>query len=605
MSQQLFEQGDQDASSSPSDSDSYRVIARRYRPSTFSEVIGQDHVTRTLRNAIKEDRLGHAYLFSGPRGIGKTSTARILARAVNCEKGVSAEPCNECDICRELEIGSTPDIIEIDAASQRGIDDIRNLRETVRYSPLNSTYRVYIIDESHMLSRDAFNAFLKTLEEPPDHVLFVFATTEPENMPDTIVSRCQPFQFKRIPHSVMLKRLKEIVENEGIEVDESILSDVCRAVDGSLRDAQSVLDQLISISEDGIDEEDLKLVLGTVPSDVLHHVLNGINNGRSDQILEQVNDIYQGGGEIDVFLDQFVSHLRDVLVVQSCGPDTELIDASQHETKRLADQAEWFSTSDVSRMIEALVNVRSRTDDLYQSRLLLESKLVHLAEEFHGGPSTSSSADSDSSGENRDRVRESSGTTSATEEEGTNTTDEERTNTATDAESSSTQTERTDDGDTASTEPREPSRDEGDTAENASGDGVERIEDVQEHWEEVLQRLDREHSTTAALLSEGTPKSLDGNTILVEYEEGYEYHRDKLSEDEQMDRLVEVIEDVFHHDLTVEFVLEEEVDADSDEDNSSQEKNSSPERPQKKIEEDPDVKKVMKSFDADIIQVEE
>ena len=604
MSDQLFEQGDQDASSSPSGSDSYRVIARRYRPSTFSEVIGQEHVTRTLRNAIKEDRLGHAYLFSGPRGIGKTSTARILARAVNCEKGVSAEPCNECDICRELEIGSTPDIIEIDAASQRGIDDIRNLRETVRYSPLNSTYRVYIIDESHMLSRDAFNAFLKTLEEPPDHVLFVFATTEPEKMPDTIVSRCQPFQFKRIPHSVMLDRLKEIVDNEGIAVDESILSDVCRAVDGSLRDAQSVLDQLISISEDGIDEEDLKLVLGTVPSDVLHHVLQGINEGRSDRILEQVNDIYQGGGEIDVFLDQFVSHLRDVLVVQSCGPDTELIDASEHETQRLAEQSDWFSRTDVSRMIEALVNVRSRTDDLYQSRLLLESKLVHLAEEFQGAPSTSTSAVPESNEENEGRVRESTGTSSTPEPDTTATSDERDDETD---DSSSSRHQDPEDGDaTDSSTSQEQAEPAEEPTEEESSVAVDDIEDVREHWEDVIDRLDRNHSTTAALLSEGTPKTLDGNTIVVEYEQGYEYHRDKLSEGDQNETLVEVIEDVFHHDLTVEFVLEEDTDApETDDNDSSQEKNADPGGPQKKIEDDPDVKKVIESFDADIINVEE
>jgi DNA polymerase-3 subunit gamma/tau len=604
MSDQLFEQGDQDASSSPSGSDSYRVIARRYRPSTFSEVIGQEHVTRTLRNAIKEDRLGHAYLFSGPRGIGKTSTARILARAVNCEKGVSAEPCNECDICRELEIGSTPDIIEIDAASQRGIDDIRNLRETVRYSPLNSTYRVYIIDESHMLSRDAFNAFLKTLEEPPDHVLFVFATTEPEKMPDTIVSRCQPFQFKRIPHSVMLDRLKEIVDNEGIAVDESILSDVCRAVDGSLRDAQSVLDQLISISEDGIDEEDLKLVLGTVPSDVLHHVLQGINEGRSDRILEQVNDIYQGGGEIDVFLDQFVSHLRDVLVVQSCGPDTELIDASEHETQRLAEQSDWFSRTDVSRMIEALVNVRSRTDDLYQSRLLLESKLVHLAEEFQGAPSTSTSAVPESNEENEGRVRESTGTSSTPEPDTTATSDERDDETD---DSSSSRHQDPEDGDaTDSSTSQEQAEPAEEPTEEESSVAVDDIEDVREHWEDVIDRLDRNHSTTAALLSEGTPKTLDGNTIVVEYEQGYEYHRDKLSEGDQNETLVEVIEDVFHHDLTVEFVLEEDTDdPETDDNDSSQEKNSDPGGPQKKIEDDPDVKKVIESFDADIINVEE
>jgi len=616
MNEQLFSQPDADGDAASSGEDGYRVIARRYRPSTFDDVIGQEHVTRTLKNAIREDRLGHAYLFSGPRGIGKTSTARILARAINCERGMSPDPCNDCSVCRELEIGSTPDIVEIDAASQRGIDDIRNLRETVRYTPLNSEYRVYIIDEAHMLSKDAFNAFLKTLEEPPEHVVFVFATTEPQKMPDTIISRCQPFQFKRIPHEEMLDRLTSITENEEVSVRESILSSICRVVDGSLRDAQSILDQLISISGDTIEERDLKLVLGTVPSEVLNRVLDGIKRNDPQQVLEQIHEVYSGGGEIDVFLDQFISHLRDLLVVTSCGAETPLIDVSDPNRQRLSEQAKGFSRERIAEMIEALVDTRSRTDNLYQSRILLETSLVRLCVRGDNGEAP----DPDSSPDSDDATGPSGGSPSSTADRsdpnGSNSPDggarsrdgggEE----ANRAEGNNSKRERNVD---AEPEPEANQEDDSDDDGADPPSPPASLEAVRDQWNQVVEQLQEKYPTTGALIEEATPVSLDDQTIDLGFPEGFSYHRNKLSSSDRKEEVVEVVRHVYHHTFNVSFSVRnggssEKQKPDDDENegtNGADEEDGSEPTSSSAPEEHPDVRKVMEFFDADIVYVEE
>src|SRR5438046_1748034 len=248
---------------------SYEVFARKYRPQTFDDLVGQAHVSRTLKNAVAQNRLAHAYLFVGPRGIGKTSTARILAKSLNCIKGPTVTPCGECDNCREIAGGNSLDVIEIDGASNRGIDDVRELRDNVRYAPAKGRYKIYIIDEVHMLTKEAFNALLKTLEEPPPHVKFIFATTEVDKVPITILSRCQRFDFAGIALPRIVERLHAIVEKEGMKADDSALELVARRAGGSMRDAQSLLDQLLAFGGDRLSADQVHRLLGTAPDDVI------------------------------------------------------------------------------------------------------------------------------------------------------------------------------------------------------------------------------------------------------------------------------------------------------------------------------------------------
>jgi len=269
---------------------SYLVLARKWRPQLFEEVVGQQHITQTLQNAISQKRVAHAFLFTGARGVGKTSTARILAKALNCEKGPQINPCDQCTNCQEVTHGNSMDVIEIDGASNRGIDEIRELKENVRYTPAKSRYKIYIIDEVHMLTKEAFNALLKTLEEPPPHIIFIFATTEPHKIPATILSRCQRYDFKRIPFREVIGSLKRIVEEEKIQISQRGLLSIAQESEGSLRDAQSLLDQVIAYAGKNIRDEDIAEVLGLIDRKILNDTIEAIANRDVERCMEVIED---------------------------------------------------------------------------------------------------------------------------------------------------------------------------------------------------------------------------------------------------------------------------------------------------------------------------
>jgi DNA polymerase-3 subunit gamma/tau len=357
----------------------YRVLARKWRPQIFEEVVGQDHVVKTLKNAINLNRIAHAYLFSGPRGTGKTSVARILAKAINCEKGPSETPCNQCSNCKEITDGSSLDVREIDGASNRGIDEIRELRENIKFSPVASRYKVYIIDEVHMLTKEAFNALLKTLEEPPSHVIFVFATTEIYKVPATILSRCQHFDFKRISLRQIIGNLGVIAKGEGITISDEGLTWIAKGGEGSLRDAQSIFDQVISYAGMDIKDGDVEELLGLSDRRFLAELSRAVLARDAGKCLKIVDEAYYSGMDIKQFYQMFLNHLMDLLTVIITEKEELLMDLSDHEIRELKKISEGASRETLQRLLDILI---AEEDDIrkgMEPRLNMEYVLVKMA----------------------------------------------------------------------------------------------------------------------------------------------------------------------------------------------------------------------------------
>ena len=356
----------------------YKVIARKYRPQTFAEIVGQEHVTKTLANAIQSNRVAHAYIFSGVRGVGKTTTARILAKALNCVKGPTAEPDNTCDSCREISAGTSLDVLEIDAASNRGIDQIRELREMVRYAPASSRYKIVILDEAHQLTDEASNALLKTLEEPPERVVFILATTRAEDLVETIKSRAQLFQFRSLAFKEIAGEIERIAKAENLKIDSGAVGVLARAAEGSLRDGLSLLEQAISYSGDEITDAQVRELLGVVAESVLDELVEAISTQSAERTLSLVHRLISDGQNLQHFCREAIRHFRNLLVVKVCGADSDLVAAPADERPRLAEQSVKFSEEDLTRFFNILL---STDDDLRRQpdpRLHLELGLLKL-----------------------------------------------------------------------------------------------------------------------------------------------------------------------------------------------------------------------------------
>ena len=358
----------------------YRVIARKFRPETFEEVIGQPHATRTLQNAIRLKRIAHAYLFSGARGVGKTSVARILAKALNCEKGPSPTPCNQCSNCLEISKTNSVDVIEIDGASNRGIDNIRELRETARYRPAKGRYKVYIIDEVHMLTTEAFNALLKTLEEPPAHVIFIFATTEPHKIPATILSRCQRFDFRRLSLQQIVEHLKKIVSKENAEFSEGVFYAIAREADGSMRDAQSLLEQLLAFSGDDLPETEILDILGVIDRQSVLRTAEAVLAGNAPACLDLVADVYRRGIDSRRFCQHLCDHFRNLLFITvSAGREIRL-DLPEDEKKLLKDQAAESTSESLHIYFQMLLKGEEEIRRSSMPKMALEMLLLRMAQ---------------------------------------------------------------------------------------------------------------------------------------------------------------------------------------------------------------------------------
>ncbi len=357
----------------------YLIFARKFRPQTFEEIVGQETITTTLKNAIRQERVPQSFLFSGPRGVGKTSTARILAKALNCKEGPTEKPCGKCISCKEIEQGNSMDVLEVDGASNRGIEEIRTLRENVKFKPSSGRYKIYIIDEVHSLTGDAFNALLKTLEEPPAHVKFIFATTESHKVPLTILSRCQRLQFKRISVPEAVEKLEKIAQKEKLKCEKNVLFMIAKATEGALRDAESLLDQLASFSEGKIKEEDVLTLLGLAPEEMYVSVLAAIREKKGEEIFGLVKKLYEEGADLAQFAKGLFEVFRHLLVLKTAPKAEVLIEASAEMIVKLRKLAVDFQPGEVLLALSILQNLQIQLRRPVASpKLLVEAALLKL-----------------------------------------------------------------------------------------------------------------------------------------------------------------------------------------------------------------------------------
>src|ERR1700728_2988113 len=370
----------------------YQVLARKYRPQRFADVAGQEHVTRTLLNALEQGRIAHGYIFSGHRGIGKTTIARILAQALNCRTAVGTkerptqEPCGVCDSCTEIRAGNAVDVLEIDAATNRGIDEVRELREAARYRPARDKYKIWILDEAHQITDAAFNALLKTLEEPPDHVVFMMATTQPEDIPQTIRSRCQHFSFHAVKYDDILTQLKTIAAEEKIDAEDAALALLAEAGDGSMRDALSIMDQAIASApmvagKAHLETDQIRELMGAVPNTVFERLMEQISAGQTAAVAEELNTLLNAGNSPSALARQFVRYLRNALMAKVGGENSDLLQISADERARALRSALLFSEEDLTRFLQVMLRTFDDLNYRQEQRFHLELglvKLVHL-----------------------------------------------------------------------------------------------------------------------------------------------------------------------------------------------------------------------------------
>lgn len=498
----------------------YLVLARKYRPATFSEVVGQEHVTRTIRNAFASGRLGHAFLFSGLRGVGKTSVARILAKALNCtDRQETNEPCGRCMSCREIEEGRSLDVVEMDAASHTGVDDIRDLRESVMYAAGEGKYKVYIIDEVHMLSKNAFNALLKTLEEPPPRVIFILATTEPHKVPVTIHSRCQRYDFRRIPSASMAGHLAAICEKEGVQISRDSLRRIAIAAEGSLRDSQSLLDQILSYAGDQVSDEDVNMVLGSLDRDKLLQILTACVEADPGNALKVLGEMIDNGADpLRIALD-LLEIMRSIMILLEVDDTADLIDLPEGELDALRSLAPRAEPGILRVQFAILARGEERLRRSAQQRLHLELALVHMARAgeivpvAEGGPSPAGSGGSGAGG-----GRKRSFTPS--EKPGRFSSSKE------DAEA-----------------PRDLS----------APPAFEGIETPMETWEQLVEFINGRAPAIGSMLEQLIPRNVAGEEVVIGGKRG-EIYLEVLQEKEKLSELKALLREFFNRDMRVKFV---------------------------------------------------
>ncbi len=532
---------------------SYRVLARKYRPETFDELIGQQPIARTLTRSFAGDRLAHAYLFSGPRGIGKTTTARLLAKLVNCERPRENEPCNECSSCQQIREGRSVDVIEIDGATNNSVDEVRELREQVQYTPAQSPNKVYIIDEVHMLSRSAFNALLKTLEEPPDHVLFIFATTEVEKVPDTILSRCQRFDFRLIPQREIVDSLQDICDREGIPVTEGALFLIAKFAEGSLRDAQSILDMMISYSgagEDTIDEQLVGETWGLVPYEDLLEDLEALSENNPDRLLNNFQEHLSGGNDLLSLIEDLAELMRYCLLIRQQPSDNYLTEnIPRNLIDPLSDYARRLNDTELTWMFDQLLDLHRNLQN--HSRFQRELAEVGLVRICRGRPRYNLSEIL----ERLESLEENTGPAGgdAHDPAPSRTSPGEETNARPDSTTVADPSASRDPSpaETDSPEPGEPATEGGADESGDAGDtgSAPDVSTVPSRWSEILEAVP---VPAQAYLQDASKVQVEDGTVVVWFREKWQNHVEQLNREEHRKHLRQAMEEVLGESYPVE-----------------------------------------------------
>lgn len=517
----------------------YLPFARKWRPQDFDEIVGQEHITTTLKNAISMNRLHHAYLFTGPRGIGKTSTARIFSKALNCEKGISVKPCNACTSCREITSGVSMDVIEIDGASNRGIDEIRTLRESVKFASTKGLYKIYIIDEVHMLTLEAFNALLKTLEEPPPHVKFIFATTEPHKVLPTILSRCQRFDFRRIQVKDIITKLYEVAKEEKLDIEQDALLYIARASDGSMRDAESILDRIASFSKTKICVKDIIEALGMMEQETLFRAADIIINKDTKSGIHLIGEILNSGKDAKQFLVELLEHFRNMMIVKIGIVSDEIINMPKDAIERMDKVSKLLSQGDIFYIIGIISNALRMLKQLVPERITLElcmikltardsicsleeiiSKLPDLNKEINKPPS-------DSSGHSAAADNRTFRHTPEPREEQVNLK--------------------------KITQPPLSRKHDEDIVLNDTKSSVD-INRVKDAWPILVKAMAVKKMSVSSYLAEGEVDSIKGNSIMVGFPRELNFHREVLEEKNNKAAVESALSQILDKDVKISFI---------------------------------------------------
>ena len=517
----------------------HQALYRRFRPKTFDYVLGQEHITTTLKNQIISNNIAHAYLFSGTRGTGKTSTAKILARAVNCLKNKDGNPCNECEVCRGILDDSIMDVVEMDAASNNSVDDVRELREKAKYPPSKCKYKVYIIDEVHMLSKGAFNALLKTLEEPPMHLIFILATTEPQKLPATILSRCQRFDFKRITINDIVKNMNAICDEIGIKVEDKALQLIGRNSDGAMRDALSILDQCISFAEDEVTYEYVLSVLGIVNNDLMFEITDSIIDHKADKALEIIDTIVQNGKDIHQFIKDLIAHFRNLMIVKTSNNVENIVDGSEDFIAHLKEQAQKTELNSIITFLSILSEAENQSKWSSQPRIILEISLIKMM-------NTPSVATMEALSQKITELEEKlkNGAVIAKQMKSISTIKPEK---------KSIHMEKEDIVDQIDDKTKEEATDRNEQVSVTSDISVDK---VKAEWENILKRIKSEKISLHALIMEGKPVSFKNNVLTISFGEGFGFHKDAIDKPDNKTFIQNIISSYLNAKIEVRFIMD-------------------------------------------------
>jgi DNA polymerase-3 subunit gamma/tau len=491
-------------------SDPYIALARKYRPQTFQEVVGQEHITITLLNSIKKDRVSHAYLFSGPRGIGKTTTARLLAKSINCPNQKKGEACDKCSVCKDITEGSYLDVLEIDGASNRGIDEIRDLKENVKFAPAQGKYKIYIIDEVHMLTTEAFNALLKTLEEPPTHIKFIFATTALHKVPATISSRCQCFNFQPLSLSQLKTHIQKIARAEKTDIDEEALHAIARHAEGSLRDALSILDQLISFTEKNLTADNVYGLLGIESADTAAILVENIINHDTLSSLSIIDKVVNSGKDLNFFTFQIISWLRNIMILKS-GNKGDILDISPQEMKLAEKQIKHIEIDNLFNMINVFSQTYENMRRGSSGKILLEVTAIRLIKK--NTPSSAPSQPSNTISKEKDKDLPHN---------------------------------KKNDPDKSA---KEDSLEKISQAETPEPINTITIEEVEKKWPQVIKKLQTKKRMAAAFLIEASPVETNEKTITIGFPKEYNFHKESVEKKDIKNLIESLLKEVFNREL--------------------------------------------------------